>query len=55
MRKLLAIIFMFIIASNSYYGLVNDKGEKVTDIQEILKEQNLITNEVIEEENTAEK
>ena len=50
MKKLIAIIFMFIIASNSYYGIVNDKGEKVTDIQEVLKEQNLITNEIVEEQ-----
>lgn len=50
MRKLIAIIFMFIIASNSYYGVVDDKGEKVTDIQEVLKEQKLITNEMIEEQ-----
>lgn len=49
MRKLIAIIFMFIIASNSYYGIVNDKGEKVTNIQDVLREQNLIPEEIAEE------
>ena len=50
MRKLIAIIFMFIISSNAYYGMVNDKGEKVTNIQDVLREQNLISSEMVEEE-----
>ena len=37
MRKLVAIIFMIIIASNTYFGMYNEKGEKVTDIKEVLE------------------
>lgn len=63
MRKLIAIIFMLIISSNAYYGIVNDKGERVTNIQDVLREQNLIpnemvaeqTNEIAEQEKTEEK
>lgn len=50
MRKLIAIIFMFIIASNAYYGMVDEKGERVTDIQEVLREQKLIPSEIVEEQ-----
>lgn len=54
MKKLIAIIFMWIIASNSYYGIVNEKGENVTDIQEVLEQQNLVTNDIIEEQEKTE-
>lgn len=54
MKKLIAIIFMCIIASNSYYGIVNEKGEKVTDIQEVLEQQNLVTNDIVEEQQKTE-
>lgn len=50
MRKLVAIIFMMIIASNTYFGMYNEKGEKVTDIKEVLERQNLISSEVTEDE-----
>lgn len=54
MKKLIAMIFMFIIASNSYYGIVNEKGENVTDIQEVLEQQNLVTNDIVEEQEKTE-
>lgn len=47
MRKILMIIFMYIIASNSYYGLVNEKGEKITDFQNT---ENIITTEQTQEQ-----
>ena len=47
MKKILMIIFMYIIASNSYYGLVNEKGEKITDFQNT---ENIITTEQTQEQ-----
>ncbi len=64
MKKLIAIIFMWIIASNSYYGIVNEKGERITSFenttQESKAEENAednqvnITEEIIEEKTSEE-
>lgn len=48
--KLLKIIMILLISSFSYYGVVNDDGEKVTNIQEIMQHQNLVAEESIEGE-----
>ena len=34
--KAIGIFFIWLIASNSYFGIVNEKGEKVTDLNEVL-------------------
>lgn len=55
MRKLIGIIFMIIIASNTYFGMYNEDGERVTDIKEVLERQNLIESQNIEEQESEEK
>lgn len=64
MKKLIAMIFMFIIASNSYYGIVNEEGERITSFENTTQEskteentednQENVTEEIIEE-NTSER
>lgn len=39
--KYIKILIILLISSFSYYGVVNDKGEKVTNIQEIMQEQQI--------------
>ena len=48
MKKILMIIFMYIIASNSFYGVVN-KEEETTDYQNTVQE-NVVQNEIVEQE-----
>ncbi len=45
MKKIILIIFMAIISSCSYYGAVNEKGEKVTDFENTIQEQEDIKQE----------
>lgn len=40
--KKLVIIIILLISNFSYYGVVNDEGEKVTNMQEIMQSQNVI-------------
>ena len=46
MKKIILIIFMAIISSFSYYGAVNEKGEKVVNFETTPQEENIITNEI---------
>lgn len=41
MKKLVVIIIL-LISNFSFYGVVNDEGEKVTNIQEIMQSENVI-------------
>lgn len=54
MKKIILIIFMAMISSFSYYGAVNEKGEKVVDFTNSSQEENIIQEEnmVEKEENT---
>lgn len=49
MKKIILIIFMAMISSFSYYGAVNEKGEKVVNFETTPQEENIITNEIAEE------
>ncbi len=52
MRKFLIIIFMSLIASSSYYGLIPKKEEQEKDFQNTVQEtiqENLVQNETIED------
>ena len=40
---------MAMISSFSYYGVVNEKGEKVVDFETTQQEENIITNQIAEE------
>lgn len=44
MKKLMIIIIL-LISNFSFYGVVNDEGEKVTNIQEIMQSENVIVEE----------
>lgn len=43
--KKLVIIIILLISNFSYYGVVNDEGEKVTNIEEIMQSENVIVEE----------
>lgn len=43
--KKLVIIIILLISNFSFYGVVNDEGEKVTSIQEIMQSENVIVEE----------
>lgn len=49
MKKILFIIVL-LISNFSYYGVVNEEGENVTNIQEIMQTENVVINEIIEED-----
>lgn len=49
MKKIILIIFMAMISSFSYYGAVNEKGEKVVDFTNSSQQENIVTNQTIEE------
>ncbi len=49
MKKIILIIFMAMISSFSYYGAVNEKGEKVVSFETTPQEENIIINEIAEE------
>ena len=48
MRKLIVIIIL-LISSFSYYGVVDENGEKVTVFENVVEKQNIV--EQIKEEN----
>lgn len=50
--KIFKVLMILLISSCSYYGVVNDKGEKVTNIQEIMQEQEneIVVEQIIEEQ-----
>lgn len=50
MRKLIVIIIL-LISSFSYYGLVDENGEKVTDLENLVEKQNIAVEEIKEEQN----
>lgn len=47
MKKIILIIFMAIISGCSYYGAVNENGEKVTSFENVEQEQNEVKQEEI--------
>ncbi len=47
MKKLIVII-MLLISSFSYYGAVDENGEKITNLQNIVGIENTVQNEVVE-------
>lgn len=49
MKKIILIIFMAMISSFSYYGAVNEKGEKVVSFETTPQEENIIMNQTTEE------
>lgn len=49
MKKLIVVI-MLLISSFSYYGAVDENGEKITDLQNIVGVENEVQNEVAENE-----
>lgn len=49
MKKIILIIFMAMISSFSYYGAVNEKGEKVVDFTNSSQQENIVTNKTMEE------
>ena len=49
MKKIILIIFMAIISSFSYYGAVNEKGEKVVDLTTSSQEENIVISETAQE------
>ena len=53
--KKLVIIIILLISNFSYYGVVNDEGEKVTNIQEIMQSENVIVEENAVEEKVEKK
>lgn len=49
MKKIILIIFMAMISSFSYYGAVNEKGEKVVDFTTSSQEENIVVSETAQE------
>lgn len=49
MKKIILIIFMAMISSFSYYGAVNEKGEKVVDFTNSSQQENIVENEIEEQ------
>ncbi len=49
MRKIIVVIIVVMISSFSYYGAVNEKGEKVVDLTTNIQEENVVENESVEE------
>lgn len=49
MKKIILIIFMAIISSCSYYGAVNEKGEKVVDFTTSSQEENIVVSDTAQE------
>ena len=49
MRKIIVVIIVAMISSFSYYGAVNEKGEKVVDFTTNIQEENVVENESVEE------
>ena len=49
MRKIIVVIIVAMISSFSYYGAVNEKGEKVVDLTTNIQEENVVENESVEE------
>lgn len=49
MRKIIVVIIVAMISSFSYYGAVNEKGEKVVDLTTNIQEENVVENETVEE------
>ncbi len=49
MKKIILILFMAMISSFSYYGAVNEKGEKVVDFTNSSQQENIIASETAEE------
>lgn len=49
MRKIIVVIIAAMISSFSYYGAVNEKGEKVVDLTTNIQEENVVENESVEE------
>ena len=49
MKKIILIIFMAMISSFSYYGAVNEKGESSPILQIHTQQENIVTNQTIEE------
>lgn len=49
MKKIILIIFMAMISSFSYYGVVNEKGEKVVDFTTSSQEENIVVSETAQE------
>ena len=49
MRKIIVIIIVAMISSFSYYGAVNEKGEKVVDFTNSSQQENIVTNQTIKE------
>lgn len=49
MKKIILIIFMAMISSFSYYGVVNEKGEKVVDFTTSSQEENIVVSETVQE------
>ena len=45
MKKIILILFMAMISSFSYYGAVNEKGEKVVDFTNSSQQENIIASE----------
>lgn len=48
--KKLVVIIMLLISSFSYYGTVDENGEKITDLQNIVEVENTVQDEIIESE-----
>lgn len=50
--KIFKVLIILLISSCSYYGVVNDEGEKVTNIQEIMQEQEneIVVEQIVEEQ-----
>ncbi len=48
MRKIIVVIIVAMISSFSYYGAVNEKGEKVVDLTTNTQEENVVENELVE-------
>lgn len=49
MKKFI-IIMILLISNFSYYGAVNDKGEKVPYVESLVQEENIVQKESVEEE-----
>lgn len=50
MMKKFIIIMILLISNFSYYGAVNDKGEKVPYVESLVQEENIVQKESVEEE-----
>ena len=48
--KKLVIIIILLISNFRFYGVVNEDGEKVTDIQEIMQNENIVEDRIVENE-----